>query len=618
MIATPSSHRDTEVGVVVVDATERELAERELALVNEAAAHLLALPEPATPADFFAALDRLAAGRADGDPGPVSSFAALDLGDGEGHWHWNGDGDGDPADLHVVTVALDGQPHRRLWVLHDTSRLHDAAHQARRAMNAMLDADILVEAVRDPAGEIVDFRFVEVNDAAMRFIASYPPAVLHHDRTPDEQRHDLLAFDLVESSQLGIGRSLRDSGLFALFVETLERGEPFTTEHTPSPNPPGSTPRRLDLRINPVGDTLSITWRDITEAHQQRETIRALQQQLDRMLTEGPVLGVHFRRGGAITWASGSTTRILGRTPAELIGADATVIIHPDDLEHLVSAVEHLRAGGATVPLEFRVRRPDGSVRYLQGQFFLLDDGSEDFEAVFADITERVEADRLRATVTAVASHEIRSPLAFLQTSLHLLGDGTVDPGSEQGHALIARMTRVGTRLTGMTNRLLDLQHLEFIPAPVVDDAVPVGAVVGDAAECVLPGRGVTVVLDDRSDGAARLVDGELLSLAVTNLVENAARHAPDRSEVLVTTAVGPGSVRVTVRDHGPGVPADQRDRIFDAFEQARPEDRHHGAGLGLAVVRRVAERHGGSAWSGSPTWAPAPSSCSRSVRSGV
>lgn len=588
MVATPVRSGGADLGLVVVDDEAGVLT-----LVNDAAGRVLALEaSDPSPADFVAALDQLVSRRVDGDPTPVGSFGSVDLGDRERSWHWQLEGN--PTHLHVITTLLDEHPHRRLWVFNDTSRTHEALHRARLAINAMLDPDIFVAAVRDPAGTIVDFRFVEMNDAAVRFIATYLRGRVGTDGPVGEQRHALNTLNLVQASEAGVGQSLRDSGLFDILVGSLERHEPFVGEWAPTPIP-GSAPRRIELRVNPVDDGLSMTWRDVTESHRQLMAITELQERLDRMFAVGPVLGAHFGSGGVVTWVSRSAEVILVRTAEELVGRDTREIVHPDDLAGLVRAVDLLRTTREPVPFEVRVLRPDRSIRHLQGRFFLPEAESGDFEAVFADVTERVEADQLRATVSSVASHELRTPIAFLHTCVTMLEDGTVDPASDTGRDLIGRMAGVTGRLSRMATRLLDLQHLEVLPAVTVREPVPVGSVVNDAAGWIVPERDVTVTVRDESNAAVRSVDDDLLSGAVANLVENAVKHAPDGSEVLVVTTVGPGWVNVTVRDHGQGVPLEQRELIFRAFHQARPEDRRCGSGLGLAVVRRIAELHHGS-----------------------
>jgi len=195
------------------------------------------------------------------------------------------------------------------------------------------------------------------------------------------------------------------------------------------------------------------------------------------------------------------------------------------------------------------------------------------FNEAAARVARGVEADR---RTLASVSHELRSPLARLRLALELIGDA---PGADR--RLLDEAQRDVDELDATVGELLQVGHLQ---GRGLAERVPVdlAELVGEVAPDVPVAGGPAVVTGDR----------RLLARLVRNLVENARRHgAPP-----VRISVGPGWIDVS--DGGPGVPADQTERVFEPFHRAagHAEGRDGGVGLGLWLVREIARAHGGDA----------------------
>jgi len=190
----------------------------------------------------------------------------------------------------------------------------------------------------------------------------------------------------------------------------------------------------------------------------------------------------------------------------------------------------------------------------------------------------------------ADASHELRTPIAALQaTAETLLRE---QPDRPERDALEARVAGDAARLGRLVADLLDLARLEA-NEPLARRRVDVGAVAARAvAEATghLPGPVVDV---DAEDGAIVLGDADALARALRNLVENAITAAGRSGRVWVVVRRDGADLVAGVEDDGPGVPAAERERIFEGFVRLEPV-RAPGAGLGLAIARRVAREHGG------------------------
>lgn len=238
-----------------------------------------------------------------------------------------------------------------------------------------------------------------------------------------------------------------------------------------------------------------------------------------------------------------------------------------------------------------RIERLQGTVdRWGRGDLAARADvhGDDEVSALgrgFNQAAERVEtllASQRR--MLASASHELRSPLARVRMTLELMEDGT--PEGERRREAAARDIE---ELDGLVGDLLLASRLQGAPPARQDNPVDLGAIV--AAEAERTGA--------RASGAG-VVSGDerLLRRAVRNLLENALRHGKG-AEVEASVQVGPEDVDVVVLDRGPGVPASERERIFEAFYRpdGHAEGRDGGVGLGLALVADIARHHRGRVW---------------------
>jgi signal transduction histidine kinase len=190
----------------------------------------------------------------------------------------------------------------------------------------------------------------------------------------------------------------------------------------------------------------------------------------------------------------------------------------------------------------------------------------------------------------ADASHELRTPIAALQASAETLL--REQPERPERDELEARVAGDAARLGRLVADLLDLARLEA-NEQLAREPVDVGVVAARAvAEATghLPGTTVDV---DSGDDAVVLGDAEALSRALRNLVDNAITAAGRPGRVSVVVQRDGADVLARVEDDGPGVPAADRERIFEGFVRLEPV-RRPGAGLGLAIARRVAREHGG------------------------
>lgn len=207
-----------------------------------------------------------------------------------------------------------------------------------------------------------------------------------------------------------------------------------------------------------------------------------------------------------------------------------------------------------------------------------------------------LEASELRTDFVAAVSHELRTPLASARMLAELLEKGLVEGDDERREVTSALASEV-RRLGVTTERLLRFRRLMAEGRPPRPPVIDVGALVAEVAESWASAEVDLRVRSPEGRHHAR-VEPDELRLALENLLHNAKKHAPEGGPYEVSTRGEGRLVVVTVRDHGPGIAAQHRERVFEPFERLadRLSEATEGFGIGLAMVRAVARRHGGDA----------------------
>ena len=213
---------------------------------------------------------------------------------------------------------------------------------------------------------------------------------------------------------------------------------------------------------------------------------------------------------------------------------------------------------------------------------------SEAFNQMAADLAD---TDRQQKEFIANASHELRTPVAALQGTLENLVDGVGTPD----RATLQRMLAQSEHLGRLVNQLLDLSRLEAAADRLGAEELDVGDLLHDlAGELQLTHP--TAMIDVKAPMGLRSVgDRSQLERVLTNVIGNALRFSAIGEPVTVVASRQNGTVRVAVRDSGPGIPVDQRAKVFERFWQADGTPTGGGgAGLGLAISKRIVDQHDG------------------------
>ena len=212
----------------------------------------------------------------------------------------------------------------------------------------------------------------------------------------------------------------------------------------------------------------------------------------------------------------------------------------------------------------------------------------------FNAMAEQVEqTDTLRRDLVANVSHELRTPLAALHAGLENLVDGVEPADPAKLQLLLDQAERLGR----LCRQLLDLSRLEAGTVPLARKVFPLAGVLDAVASTAALHAPDSPVVTSCAAGLTVEGDAERVHQVVSNLVDNALRHGPPGRPVEVTASRDGASVRIEVRDHGPGIPPEEAARVFDRFYRldAARTQLDGGAGLGLSIVKWIVDLHGGT-----------------------
>ena len=226
-------------------------------------------------------------------------------------------------------------------------------------------------------------------------------------------------------------------------------------------------------------------------------------------------------------------------------------------------------------------------------------DGRPLYVGLLRDLSERNRVDRMKREFISTVSHELRTPLTSVVASLRLLASGALGTLPPKGQRLIEIAAINSGQLSNLINDLLDLEKIAAGKMSFDLQPQPVGQLLAEAVAASTPNagqRGIEFKLLDDSSGAEVRIDASRLTQVLSNFLSNAIKFSPANERVDVAARLHEGDLRIEVRDRGPGVPAEFRDRIFQKFSQADSSDTRKlgGTGLGLAISKELVERMGG------------------------
>jgi PAS domain S-box-containing protein len=340
-----------------------------------------------------------------------------------------------------------------------------------------------------------------------------------------------------------------------------------------------------------------LVFRDVTQERKAAEARQLLASIVES--SDDAIIG-HDLDGTIISWNRGAE-RLYGYTPEEIIGQPLSLLAPPDHEDEVPHLLEQIRQGRRVEHLETERMCKDGSrvfvsltvspIRNAEGEVV----GSS---KIARDITARREEDRHKTEFLALLAHELRNPLAALRSGLEVQRHS--GPDEHAGQQLHEIMERQVQHLVRLVDDLLDVSRISRGALELRPRTLTLKEAVDQALETC---RGL--LSEQEQELTVRIpeeplyvhADSTRLAQAICNLLSNASKYSDRGTSILLSVEREADEAVIRVKDAGIGIPAENLNEIFDMFTQADRslEKAQSGLGVGLAVVKRLIEMHGGS-----------------------
>ena len=307
---------------------------------------------------------------------------------------------------------------------------------------------------------------------------------------------------------------------------------------------------------------------------------------------------------GVIVIAADRTVRMMNREAGKIFDTSETmgagrpypeVIRHPQALAFIDGWVKGEQPKSRDVSIA--TRRGSRTVRCSGTTVRYLGESSVDILLTLRDVTEERRLSHVKSDFVSNASHELRTPLTNIRGYLEAIQDA-VREGTPPDPTFVAVAHANALRMESLIDDLLELSRAESGGVPLDREEIPLPTFLSRIAELHRPsaekaGKTLEVVT---SEGTLR-ADVRKLTLAVSNLVDNAIKHGKAGGRVTVSGKIDSSGCTVEVKDDGPGIPPEDLPRIFERFyrvDKGRSREMG-GTGLGLSIVKHIVESHGGT-----------------------
>ena len=364
-------------------------------------------------------------------------------------------------------------------------------------------------------------------------------------------------------------------------------------------------------------------WLDITEQVEARGALaeaeskyRALVEQLPAITYLDPI-----DEDADSIYISPQVEQLIGGTVEEWLSTPNywASRVYPDDLDRVWDTYVRHRETGEPLQHEYRMVRDDGRIVWVREQARILaDDDGEPWliQGLIHDVTSSRQAqeevtqalareqsvvdrlqrlDEVKNTLLHAVSHDLRGPITSMLGSAVTLerDEASLSPNDRQN--LVRGLASSARKMHRIVNDLLDMDRIERGIVEPHRFKTDVGALVRRVVEEL--GFSTDRPIEVDTDGVVVAIDGPKVERIVENLLANTARHTPAGTQVWVRAHARDDGVLISVEDNGPGVPHDLWPAIFEPFKQGSGEGNAPGVGIGLSLVSRFADLHGGRAW---------------------
>lgn len=270
--------------------------------------------------------------------------------------------------------------------------------------------------------------------------------------------------------------------------------------------------------------------------------------------------------------------------------------------EELLEMIHQVRSHEVIVEREINITRGTMTKTQLVIDLRVAPVGDEYILVLADDRTEIARVQAVRTDFVANVSHELKTPVGAVGLMAEAIESSADDPESVKYFS--QRLQKESKRLASLVQDVIELSRLQSTDVVRQSKLVDINELVAasiDRNRITAEGKNIELQCGGRAKHQVH-GDPELLGTAIRNLIENAIRYSPEKTKVGIGVSERNGTVKISVKDQGPGIPEDEQDRIFERFYRVDPARSRQtgGTGLGLSIVKHVVSQHNGeiSLWS--------------------
>src|SRR6266851_2560374 len=380
-------------------------------------------------------------------------------------------------------------------------------------------------------------------------------------------------------------------------------GEPFEIENRFKDGKTGDY-RWFLARAMPVRDEAGqiVKWfgtnTDIEDQKRIEEALRQSQERV-RALMNSSIIGIFVSEEDQIVEANETYLRMTGYTQEDLRAGSISWLrmTAPEYIPQAQQARQELEVSQHVTGYEKEYICKDGSrLPVVVGAVALRLDPLQAIGFVL-DNSARKELEQRKDDFINMASHELRNPLTILKLQTTLLRRQLAKQGLQDFAPALSNMEVQINAITRLVEELLDVSKIQAGRLEYLQEMVDLDALLRETADTMQQTHPSHSILVHGAVQASLLGDRDRLGQVFTNLLSNAIKYSPDAQTVEMDLSASPETATVRVRDHGLGIPREQREKIFERFYRAAgPQQRAiPGLGMGLYIVAEIIERHGGT-----------------------
>jgi PAS domain S-box-containing protein len=462
------------------------------------------------------------------------------------------------------------------------------------SIGSILDCFVVCSAVRDEDGGITDFLIEYVNDAACECYK------ISREEQLSKKLQELFPF-------------YKKDVLFDEFCKVDETGKPFAAQGLIIED--GYKGKKIsitvDIKVIKMNDGFAINWREITDKKKVEEALQESEEKF-RSAFENASIGM------AITsidckWlkVNRSLCEMTGYNESEMLSMTFQDMTHPDDVSMNLGYFEQALEGKISYyHIEKRFIHKDGHTIWTVLSSSLIRDNKGKplyFSSQIQDITkikqaaDALEYDKLKTEFFANLSHELRTPIAIIFSTLQLINQ-YADNGTLKGDTLskyTGIMKQNCYRLIRLTNNLIDATKIDAGFYDLQLQNCNIVSVVENITLSVadyISSKGIELLFDTDTEEKIIACDPDIIERIMLNLLSNAVKFTKRNGKIEVLVKEEPDFISIKVKDNGMGIKKDKLRLIFERFRQADKSltRRREGSGIGLSLVKSLVEMHEG------------------------